>query len=234
MSPIFLTGLLALLAFISLATWRTNQVLKEWEPTENLLLSPPENIARLGIIAISIGLGLISGESLQTLGWRPAHPLGDVMLGGLVGVLIPLLLYYPSQWVETHHPEWYSEVVIKSIRPRTRQEWPWVILALLPIAVMEELIFRSLLLGAFSPHVDIIYFVIGVSIFFGLLHLPQGEWGVIGVIFVSLIFSALFLWRQSILVVIVAHWLMNIMQLVLDAITREKEGEKGKEQTSDN
>jgi len=86
---------------------------------------------------------------------------------------------------------------------------------------MEELIFRSLLLGAFSPHVNIIYFVIGVSIFFGLLHMPQGEWGVVGVILVSLIFSALFLWRQSILVVIVAHWLMNVVQLVLDALTQK-------------
>jgi len=221
MSPIFLFGLLILLTFIGMATWRTNQVLREWTPTENLLLSVPENIARLGLIAIAIGLGFISGESLEVLGWRPAHPLGDVMLGVLAGVMIPLLLYYPSRWIETHHPEWYSDVVVKSIRPRSRQEWPWVVLALLPIAVMEELIFRSLLLGAFSPHVNIIYFVIGVSIFFGLLHMPQGEWGVVGVILVSLIFSALFLWRQSILVVIVAHWLMNVVQLVLDALTQK-------------
>jgi len=67
--------------------------------------------------------------------------------------------------------------------------------------------------------------VIGVSVFFGLLHMPQGEWGVIGVILVSLLFSVLFLWRESLLVVVIAHWLMNVMQLVLDAFTR-RNGER--------
>ena len=98
-----------------------------------------------------------------------------------------------------------------------------MVLALLSVAFMEELLFRSLLLGAFAPHVNIIYFVIGVSILFGLLHMPQGEWGVSGVILVSLILSVLFLWRESILVVFIAHWVMNVMQLVLDALTQAEE-----------
>ncbi len=219
MSPYFLVGLLAILAFIGLATWRTNQILKVWEPDENLLLSLPENLARLGIIALAIGLGFLSGESFRTLGWAPPNPLGDIAIGIGAGVLLPLLLYYPSKWVEAHHPEWYSDIVVRSIRPRSSREWPWVALALLPIALMEELLFRSLLLGAFAPHVNILYFVIGVSVIFGLLHMPQGEWGVIGVILVSLIFSALFLWRESLLAVVIAHWLMNVMQLVLDALS---------------
>ncbi len=220
MSPLFLVGLLLLLGFIAFATYRTNQALKEWTPEENILLSPPENVARLVFIALCIGLGLLSGEDIHTLGWRPIAPGIDLIIGILLGIGIPLLLYFPSQWVETHHPDWYSDVVIQSIRPRDPGEWPWVIVALLPVAVMEELLFRSLLLGAFSPHVNIVFFVIGVSIFFGLLHLPQGEWGVIGVILVSLILSVVFLWRESVLAVIIAHWIMNIMQLVLDAYKR--------------
>lgn len=220
MSPIFLIGLLALLVFISLATWRTNQALQTWIPEENILLSLPENIARLALIAVSIGLGFLSGEDFLTLGWAPPNPLGDIGIGIAVGILFPVLLYFPSKWVEEHHPQWYSDVVIRTIRPRSSREWPWVILALLPVALMEELLFRSLLLGAFSPHVNIIYFVVGVSIFFGLLHIPQGEWGVVGVILVSLVFSFLFLWRQSLLVVVIAHWLMNVVQLVVDAVAQ--------------
>ncbi len=223
MSPLFLIGLLALLGFISFATYRTNQALKVWTPEENILISPPENIARILFILLAVGLGFLSGEDPHTLGWRPLDPVGDVFIGLALGVAIPLLLYYPSRWVETHHPEWYSDVVVNSIRPRSRREWPWVILALLPVAILEELLFRSLLLGAFAPHVNIVYFVIGVSVFFGLLHLPQGEWGVIGVILVSLVLSVVFLWRESLLVVIIAHWLMNVMQLVLDALTRRRE-----------
>ena len=225
MSPLFLIGLAALLLFITIATWRTGRALQEWEPETNILLSLPENIARLVIIAFGLGLGFISGVDLQTLGWQPLHPLGDIVLGVGAGLLLPLLLYFPSQWVEKHHPEWYSDVVVRTIRPRSAREWPWVILALLPVALMEELIFRSLLLGAFAPYVNIIYFVIGVSVIFGLLHLSQGEWGVVGVIIISLFFSFLFLWRKSLLVVVVAHWLMNIMQLVLDAWNRQREQE---------
>ena len=97
-----------------------------------------------------------------------------------------------------------------------------MVLALLPIALMEELLFRSLLLGAFAPHVNILYFVIGVSVIFGLLHMPQGEWGVTGVILVSLVLSVLFLWRESLLVVVIAHWLMNVMQLVLTRCPTEE------------
>jgi len=225
MSPFFLIGLIGLLVFISLATWRTNQVLKEWVPEENILLSLPENLARLALIVLAIGLGFLSGESYRTLGWLPPDPLGDIAIGLGVGLLVPLVLYYPSKWVETHHPQWYSDVVVRSIRPRSSREWPWVVLALLPIALMEELLFRSLLLGAFVPHVNILYFVIGVSVFFGLLHMPQGEWGVIGVILVSLLFSVLFLWRESLLVVVIAHWLMNVMQLVLDALSNRHDQE---------
>ncbi len=225
MSPFFLIGLSALLLFISLATWRTNQLLKDWVPEENVLLSLPENLARLALIALSIGLGFLSGESYRILGWLPPDPLGDIAIGLGVGLAVPLLLYYPTKWIETHHPEWSSDVVVRSIRPRSSREWPWVVLALIPIALMEELLFRSLLLGAFVPHVNILYFVIGVSVFFGLLHLPQGEWGVVGVILVSLLFSVLFLWRESLLVVVIAHWLMNVMQLVLDALSRRHDNE---------
>jgi membrane protease YdiL (CAAX protease family) len=222
MSPLFLIGLLALLIFISLATYRTNQLLREWTPEENLLLSPPENLARLALIAVSIGLGFLSGESFRTLGWAPPDPLGDIAIGIGVGVLLPALLYFPTQWVEQHHPEWHSEVVVHSIRPRSSREWPWVVIALLPVALMEELLFRSLLLGAFAPYVNIIYFVVGVSVFFGLLHIPQGEWGVVGVILVSIILSVLFLWRESLLVVVIAHWVMNVMQLIIDAWSRRE------------
>ncbi len=220
MSTLFLLGLAIVLSFFAFATYRTNQILQTWEPEENLLLAPAENLARLVFIALLIGLGFLSGEDPKLLGWHPQHPWQDIALGLLLGVGIPLALFYPSRWIETHRPEWYSDVVLRSIRPRSRREWPWVVLALLPVAIMEELLFRSLLLGAFIPHVNILYFVIGVSILFGLLHLPQGEWGVVGVIVVSVVLSLVFLWRESLLVVIVAHWLMNVMQLVLDATLR--------------
>ncbi|RME43499.1 MAG: CPBP family intramembrane metalloprotease [Chloroflexi bacterium] len=210
---LFALGLLFLLGFISYATYRTGQLLKVWEPEMNLLLLPTENMARLGMIGVCVVLGLVSGVGASTLGWRPAAPVEDVGLGVAAGLGLSLALALPTLWVKAHRPHWYSDVIVRSILPRSRREWPAVVVALLPVALLEELIFRSLLLGGLSPYVNVVFFAVAASIYFGLLHMPQGEWGVLGVSLVGLALSALFLWRGSLLVVVVAHWVANVAQL---------------------
>ncbi len=203
-----------MLGFVSFATFRTSEILQTWTPEENILLIPAENVVRLVMIALCIGLGLLSPVVPEALGWIPSDPLGDIGIGVVVGLGISLAMAPPTLWVMRHHPEWYSDVVLRSIRPRTQREWPLVILALLPVAILEELLFRSLLLGGFSPYVNVIFFAIAASILFGLLHRPQGEWGVVAVTVVALVLSALFMWRGSLLVIVVAHWVANIAQLL--------------------
>ena len=211
---VFTLGITLLLVFVSFSTLRTNRLLKVWEPEENLLLLPLENVFRLGMIAFCVGLGLLSGVPPQILGWTPVDIGGDVLIGAAAGVGMSLALLPASYWVQRHRPDWYSNVVLRSIRPRTRRQWPFVLLALIPVAVLEELLFRSLLLGGFAPYLNVIFFAVAVSILFGLLHLPQGEWGVVGVTVVALVLSALFLWRSSLLLVVVAHWTANVFQLI--------------------
>jgi membrane protease YdiL (CAAX protease family) len=223
MMTLFIVGLLLLLAFISVATYRTGQLLKVWRPEENLLLLPIENLARLGMIGLAVVLGLSSGRGPAALGWLPTTPVTDGLLGLLIGPFIALLILPPTLWVRRHHPDWYSDVVLQTIRPRRLREWPAVILALLPVALLEELIFRSLLLGGFAPYVNVVFFAVAASIYFGLLHRPQGEWGVAVVTVVGLVFSALFLWRNSLLLVVVAHWSANVTQLLLAALTKRSE-----------
>ena len=214
MPILFIIGMLIMLGFVSYATFRTSEILQTWTPEENLLLIPAENIVRLVMIALCIGLGLLSPVTPKALGWIPTDPLGDIGIGVVVGLVISLAMAPPTLWVMRHHPEWYSDIVLRSIRPRSRKEWPLVILALLPVALLEELLFRSLLLGGFSPYVNVIFFAVAASILFGLLHRPQGEWGVVAVTVVALVFSALFMWRGSLLVIVVAHWVANIAQLL--------------------
>lgn len=215
MPILFLFGLSVILAFISFATYRTGQLLRVWQPDENLLLLPWENVGRLALIGICVGLGLISGRTPAELGWIPTNPLADIGLGLALGVAVTLALLLPTAWVEQHRPGWHSSVVLQSIRPRTRRQWPLVMLALVLVAVLEELIFRSLLLGGLEPYVNILFFAVAVSIFFGLLHMPQGSWGVAAVTIVSLVFSGFFIWQISLLLVVVAHWTMNVGQLVV-------------------
>ncbi len=214
MPILFALGMLILLGFVSYATFRTSEILQTWTPEENILLIPAENVVRLVMIALCVGLGLLSPVGPKELGWIPTDPLGDIGIGVVVGVVISLAMAPPTVWIIRHHPEWYSDIVLRSIRPRSRREWPLVILALLPAVLLEELLFRSLLLGGFSPYVNIVFFAIAVSILFGLLHRPQGEWGMLAVTLIALLLSALFLWRVSLLVVVVAHWVANIAQLL--------------------
>ncbi|NOX63986.1 MAG: CPBP family intramembrane metalloprotease [Chloroflexi bacterium] len=223
MPILFFLGLAILLTFISFATYRTGQLLKEWEPEENLLLSPFENGMRLVLVGLCFGLGLLSGQEAAVLGWTPTQPWKDAAIGLAIGAAIPLVLLPPTLWVQRHRPEWHSDVVLRSIRPRNRGQWPAVLLALLPVALLEELIFRSLLLGGLSPYVNVAFFAVAVSIYFGLLHLPQGEWGVIGVTLVSLLLSGLFLWRASLLLVVIAHWTANVGQLALTEIIERRD-----------
>jgi len=214
MPILFTLGMIIMLGFVSYATFRTSDVLKTWTPEENLLLIPSENVVRLVMIAMCIGLGFLSPVGPEELGWIPADPLGDIGIGIVVGVSISLVMAPLTIWVIRHHPEWYSDIVLRSVQPRTRREWPLVILSLLSAVLVEELLFRSLLLGGISPYVNVVYFAVAASILFGLLHRPQGEWGMVAVTVVALLLSALFLWRESLLVIVVAHWVTNIGQLI--------------------
>ena len=213
MPILFTVGLLILLGFVSYATFRTSEILQQEPPEENILLIPAENVVRLVMIALCIGLGFLSPAGFTALGWIPSDPLGDIGIGVVTGVGISLVATPLTTWIIRRRPEWYSDIVLKSIRPRTRRQWPLVILALLPAVLLEELLFRSLLLGGFPPYVNILFFAVAASIFFGLLHRPQGEYGMAAVTVVALLLSALFLWRVSLLVVVVTHWVTNIAQL---------------------
>ncbi len=214
---LFSFGLALLLAFVCFATYRTGQVLASWKPEQNLLLAPGETIARLVMVGVAVGLGALSGRGSAALGWASAQPLVDGAIGLAVGGAISLALLPPTLWVRRHRPGWHSDVVLESIRPRNRRQWPLVLLALVPVALLEELLFRSLLLGGFGHLVAVWWFALAASILFGLLHRPQGDWGVAATTAVSLVFSALFIWRPSLLLLTAAHWMTNATQLALAA-----------------
>jgi membrane protease YdiL (CAAX protease family) len=80
---------------------------------------------------------------------------------------------------------------------------------------VEELLFRSLLLGGLSVVVPIWALVVATALLFGWMHSPQGQLGMVLTAAVSLMFAGLFLWRGSLLPVLVAHYVVNLMQLVL-------------------
>lgn len=206
---------LALVAFIGYGTYATARLLRTWRPDRNLLLLPAENLLRLVLIGVCIILGILSGLPPSQLGWSLAS-IGQQVLWGVVwGAALALFFYGTTQWlVRATGQRYYSSVVIQAITPKDARELMLVLLAMVPVVLLEELLFRSLLIGGFARLVSLPVLIIGWSIIFGLLHSPQGTWGMVGAAVGGLVLSLLFVTQGNLLLPLVAHYVTNIVQVI--------------------
>jgi membrane protease YdiL (CAAX protease family) len=212
---IFASGTLALTVLIAWLTYRSGQLLQQIEVPFNLLLAPAENVVRLIGVGVCLALGIGSGLQPQQLGWTFADPAGDLVWGAGLGLIGALLLHPLTRWaIDRFGPQVYSTVVIRNILPRNRREWLLVALAFGPAALLEELLFRSLLLGGFSVFLSPLGLAIAGAIVFGLMHLPQGSLGATATGGLGLGLALLFLWRGSLLTPLAAHYVINTVQLL--------------------
>lgn len=220
---LFVTLTLALTGFIGWSTYQTDRLLRQWQPDRNLLLLPAENALRVGLVALCLGLGWLSGLPPQTLGWASNAPLVDAGIGIGIGVGLSLVLTAVSTAaVRRWGRSIYSPAVMLNVLPANRLQWVGVLLALVLVAALEELLFRSLLLGGLSPVLPVWLLVPVLALVFGLMHLPQGRLGVAGTALAGLLFSLAFLWRSSLLVPLVAHYVADVLQLVQASRRRQE------------
>lgn len=212
---IFVLGTLALLAFLAFATWRSARILRELAPTMNLLLLPAENLMRLILILVCVLLARVSDLPAEQFGWSTTNAglfaLMGLLFGGIVALAMPLF----TRWaIARFGKRVYSPIVVQSILPRRRIEWVWVPLALVPAVALEELLFRSLLLGGLSIFAPPILLAIIWSIIFGAMHAPQGSLGIVVAAALGLLLSILFLVTQNWFAPLSAHYTINLLQLI--------------------
>jgi membrane protease YdiL (CAAX protease family) len=208
-------AILLFTGFIAWMTYRSHLLLKEFQPNFNLLLSLPETIARLILIAICLFLAWVSGLSLAELGFQVQNPWASIGLGLGLGLLIQLcLILITFQAIKHFGSDIYSPWLIRNILPRRRREWLLVALAFLPPVIMEELLFRTLLIGIFQTLIPLPFLIAGTSLIFGLMHQPQGKLGVIGAGLINILFCFLFIWTGELLITVVAHYTINFLQVV--------------------
>jgi len=211
----FVVGTLLLLAFLAWGTWRTAQALRAWLPDFNLLLLPAENLLRLGLIVFCVVLARLSGLAFAQFGWQSLDLGRDLLAGLFVGSVVALLVPPLAHWaIARFGVSVYSPVVVRSILPRHRREWLLVPLALIPAVFLEELLFLSLLLGGFGAFAPPLLLAIVWSILFGAMHLPQGALGIVVAAALGLLLSWLFLATESLVAPSIAHYLINLLQLV--------------------
>jgi membrane protease YdiL (CAAX protease family) len=205
------------MVLVAIGTVRTGLLLRTWTPPYNLLLSLPDNALRLALVGVCVGLGYTLGPGPVALGWQTAHLAEDLAVGAAVGVLMAGALALAGQMVVRRWgPEVQDVRLLRCVLPATPREWPGVLLALLAAAALEELLFRSLPLGGFGVGTALPFFLMWpLALFFGLLHWPQGGWGVAGTTLAALAFSLLFLASGSIWPPLAAHYVLNVLEVVL-------------------
>lgn len=212
-----MTRLLVLLftGVIAWMTYRSYLLLKSVVIEANLLLSLPETLARLMLVGICFFLAWLSGLPPEQLGLVVDDVWRIVGWGVAAGIVVQLginLLTVPM--IKMFGRDIYSPWLIRNILPRRSGEWPLVFLAFIPPVLMEELLFRTLLIGVFRDIVWMPLLIVITSVVFGLMHQPQGKLGMLIAGLINVIFCILFVWSGQLLLTFVVHYTINCLQVV--------------------
>ncbi len=193
-------------------------------PQENILLNPAENGFKLFFAALCGLLVWLSGLPPRAFGMAYDPPtLGrNLLLGLALGIVAQLAVNAGSEAaVRRWGSNIYSDLVMKNITPRdgaTAGVWLAISAAMAVAVLIEELLFRGLLLGGFGWLLGggwwYITLSLTFSVLFGSLHPPQGRLGVYGAGLLSVFLSALFIVTGGLLAPIVTHFVINILQVV--------------------
>jgi membrane protease YdiL (CAAX protease family) len=215
---LFLACLALLMAVVAIGTVRTGRLLRVWVPPRNLLLSWPEALSRVLLVILCLALGIGLGPGAAGLGLSIEDLPADLALGFLAGLALSGLIALAGQLViRRWGQDVYDPRLVRAIMPADRREWIGVLLVFLPAALGEELLFRALPLAGLTWLIAPQLLLWPISLFFGLLHWPQGGWGVTGASLAALLLGALFLITGSIWAPLAAHYTMNVVQLALAA-----------------
>ena len=209
---------LLITAIVGYGAYKTAPLLRSWQPQENLLLLPAENALRAAVLVICLLLGRGSGLPPETLGWQIPNAGSQIVTGALVGLGLALIFVGMGRFVTRYTDTRFYRSILELVVPRSRREAGLLPFALLLSVLFEEVLFRSLLIGGLSPLLPTAWLIIGFSAIFGLLHSPQGTWGIVGAGTAGAIFGLMFVWHQSLLTPLVAHFVANGVQIWLASL----------------
>jgi uncharacterized protein len=165
-----------------------------------------------------IGPASVSALKWSPLHWLHTHLSGDFGWGVAIGAAIAaaLVLVVPVFLLRRQVNELPAIGDIGAMLPRTRGELKFGAGLSINAGLVEELLFRlgmpALLFGITGN--GVVAFLVA-SVLFGLLHIYQKFWGVLGATILGLVFSIIYLLTGSIWVVIVVHALVDLRSLVL-------------------
>lgn len=213
--------------------------------TERALEAGPEGRAQIGdsddpdaheigtaelYLNVVLSQGLFGAVIIGTIWWLdvPIQPLGVgtgdlepialVVLGVVFGAVLYLLNEASVSLLDLLGID-YSEELRALLAPSSIAGWLVLLLVVLPvIAAFEELLFRAVLIGAataatgWSPWL----FALVSSLIFAVGHGVQGTGGILVTGVLGFFLAVAFILTESLLVVIVAHYIINASEFILN------------------
>jgi uncharacterized protein len=178
------------------------------------------------LLNVAFSQGLFGG--LVVLGaWYTEIPLtalgiGPIRIGTLaVGLGLGVCLYAGNELIAAgasllgYTP---PEVLRETLAPESIGEWALLLGAILPaVAFVEELLFRAAFVGAISAGFAVSPWplVVVSSIAFGFGHGAQGSFGMVVTGALGFALAATFVLTGSLLVVVIAHYLVNAVEFAV-------------------
>lgn len=173
-----------------------------------------------GVFAVVlIGAAIYTDIPLEALGIELSRSW--LLAGFALGTGFGIALYVANEigaaistWVGFEHDEQLRDM----LGPDSLSGWIVLLAFVLPIiAVFEELLFRAALIGVFEAGFGISPWLLAVvsSIAFGLGHGMQGSVGILVTGALGFVLAAAFVLTGNLLVVVVAHYLINALEFVV-------------------
>ncbi|MCU4750844.1 CPBP family glutamic-type intramembrane protease [Halobacteria archaeon AArc-curdl1] len=192
--------------------------------------SPVEDLSTMALLAnVALSQGLFAGVLIGAVVYTgvPLEALGIafdseyLQTGITVGVLAGITLYVGNELgaaIATHFGLEHDEGLRALLAPDSAGGWIVLLGVVLPVvALFEELLFRAALIGALSAGFDIPLWIlaVGSSAVFALGHGAQGRTGIVVTGLLGLVLAWLFITTGSLLVVVVAHYLINALEFLV-------------------
>jgi len=198
--------------YLSLRLSNTQKRLRERLSRPNnersILLEPKDLAFRVLSVVVLFAAILISQVPLRQVGLASYNVVEDLFIGvGLGFILRRFLNLVLSRMYMASSQEKGCNLMVKGVLPRSDVQ-KWLLLTVvLPVGgFLEELYFRGILIGGLSPFIGL-YVAVTISIvFFAFSHVIQGKYGLVGSGLSGAVLAVVFLWRNSLLPLFVAHY----------------------------
>ncbi|WP_276248227.1 CPBP family intramembrane glutamic endopeptidase [Haladaptatus sp. YSMS36] len=221
------TGLVALILLLLLSlSYASRSVVSEAAPPDPAHAQPHGLTTGMLLANVAFSQGFL-GVFLLLAAWVTQIPWPALGLHlptaatVAIGLVLGAVLYGTNRlgaWSMRRLGFAHGDELRELLAPKTRRGWLLLLVGVLPIiAGFEELLFRAALVGALSAGYGVSPWVLAVlsSLAFALGHGAQGVAGIVVTWALGLVLAAAFVATGSLVVVVVAHYVVNALEFVI-------------------